>query len=307
MKINIALHAPSAIALVALTAGCVSHRTSFETRQSDDEVTLQSAGKPVLTYRLRPPAHSTLPIEAGDYFHPLMTPDGVVVTDFSPGDHKHHRGVFLAFVEMHGIKDADFWGWGEHAPIKDRRIVNRSVSLNLKGFDAVNDWTAEGTVLVREQLKAVTKTTDSANVLDLTYQLRPQADATLSRWAFSGFCVRVRRDGEITMHSPQGLVSLKNPVHTQPDSDWPDAPWYAAALKLADGKRIGAAVINHPDNPPTLWHNHRDVRMVNPCIVAPAEVKLKKGEPLTLKYRVVTFDGEVPTAALNQLAAEFRK
>jgi hypothetical protein len=92
----------------------------------------------------------------------------------------------------------------------------------------------------------------------------------------------------------------------KPESDWPDAPWYACTVKL-EGGLAGAAIINHSSNPPTLWHNHRDVRMINPCIVAPAEVNLKKGQPLRLRYRVVTFDGEVPTAALNTLAAEFRK
>jgi hypothetical protein len=47
--------------------------------------------------------------------------------------------------------------------------------------------------------------------------------------------------------------------------------------------------------------------MVNPCIVAPGAVELKKGRPLVLKYRVVVHDGAEPTELLNELAEEFRK
>ena len=69
----------------------------------------------------------------------------------------------------------------------------------------------------------------------------------------------------------------------------------------------GVAVINHPQNPPTLWHNHRDIRMLNPCIVAPAEVKLKANEPLVLRYRVVAHDGaSAAPGGSDRLAAEWR-
>jgi hypothetical protein len=45
--------------------------------------------------------------------------------------------------------------------------------------------------------------------------------------------------------------------------------------------------------------------MLNPCIVAPAEVKLKANQPLVLRYRVVAHDGAVPTEALKKLATEW--
>src|SRR6266853_931755 len=96
-----------------------------------------------------------------------------------------------------------FRGWGEHAPVKGRRIVNQ--------------W------------------------------LRPR----------------------ITDES----------VSFRADNTWE----YACEQTLADGKQIGAAVLNHPKNPPTLWHNHPDIRMINPCIVATAEVELKGGKPLGLR------------------------
>ena len=291
--------------LPILLSGCAS-RSATEVRRSDSQVELVRSGQRVLVYNLRPPPNSGLPVESGDYFHPLTTPGGVVVTEFVPGDHKHHRGLFLGWVEMHGAKDADFMGWGAHAPVKDRRIVNRSVALTLDGFTARNDWLAEDTVLIEEKVEATSSTADGLNVLDLVYRLTPKSDLTLSRWAFSGFCLRLRKDGDIRISSPAGLVLLPNPVHTKPESDWPDAPWYAGEQTLPGGAHVGTAVMSHPSNPPTLWHNHRDVRLLNPCIVAPGEVKLAAGKPLVLRYRVVTFDGALPVEKLNALAKEWR-
>ena len=295
------------VVLAMLSVGCATTDPSrLQIEQSASQVSVFTAsGQQVLGYHLRPPPGTKLVVESGGFFHPLTTPRGVVVTDFAPTDHPHHRGVFLGWVEMHGAKDADFWGWGEHAPTRNRRIVNRSITPTQNGFRASNDWVADDMVLIREELRASVTAADTANVLELVYRLRPQSDVTLSRWAFGGFCLRTRKDGRIGFYSPKGEASLPDPNYLKPDSDWPDAPWYAATVTLEDGKRFTAAVLNHPQNPPALWHNHRDVRMINPCIAAPAEVKLTKGKPLTLRYRVVAADGDVPTELLNRLAKEW--
>lgn len=299
MKLTASLILPA-----MLFAGCAT-RQAAELRRSETQVEILRSDRPILAYNLRPPPNSGLPVEAGGYFHPLRTPAGVVVTDFVPSDHKHHRGLFLAWVEMHGAKDADFWGWGAHAPIKDRRIVNRSAVPTQDGFTARNDWVAENTVILEERLIAKSTSVDGLNILDLEYQFTSMEGVILSRWAFSGFSLRGRKDADIRIWSPTGLVTLPNPSHTKPESDWPDAPWYASEQTLPNGVRFGAAVMSHPSNPPTLWHNHRDMRMLNPCIVAPAEVKLTAGKPLVLRYRVVTFDGALPASRLDTLAASY--
>ncbi len=280
-------------------------------REGQAIVARTESGTAAAEYQLEAPPDAGLPVESGGFFHPLTTPGGAVVTDLAPPDHPHHRGVFLAWVEMHGSKDADFWGWGEHAPVSDRRIVHRDAELlEEKGaelrFRVRNAWEAEGEELVEEVLTATLRPGREINVLDLEYAITPAADLILARWAFSGFCLRLRRDGDLTLLSPTGVEERLNPVHIDPDSDWPDAAWYAGEIKLAGGSKLGAAVMNHPGNPPTLWHNHRDVRMINPCIVAPSEVRLKGGEKLTLRYRVATFDGPARPELLNRLAAEWR-
>lgn len=269
-----------------------------------------SGGKTVLKYQLDRPATSKLTVESGCYFHPVATPNGTTITAEAPSDHPHHRGIFLGWVEMHGRKDADFWGWGEHAPIKQRRIVNQKVSglhggVGQAGFHAENEWLAEGDPLIKENLEAKISAVASAYLIDLTYTLIPESALKLSRWAFSGFCVRTRKDGQLEAFGPDGAVQFPNPKHTEPQSDWPAARWYDYTLHLEGGKTAGVAVLDHPRNPASLWHNHRDVRMLNPCIVAPGEVLLPAKRPLVLRYRVVVHDGPMPRELLNRLHAEW--
>jgi hypothetical protein len=268
---------------------------------------MSSVGRPIVTYHFKRSKDSDLPFESDCYFHPLYTPNGTVVTDVAPSDHRHHRGVFLAWVEMHGKKDADFWGWGEHAPVKGRRIVNKRSRYGglPPAFLFDNEWIADGETLLAEQLSGRAYAAAGAHVLDLTYTLTPTNDLKLSRWAFSGFCVRTRKEGKLTAYGPGGEVKLPDPSHVKPESDWPAAPWYGYTLRFDDGKVAGVAVIDHPKNPASLWHNHRGVRMLNPCIVAPGEVQLKAGKPLVLRYRVVAHDGPTPRELLDRLAKEW--
>ena len=272
-----------------------------------DAVSVTSGDKEAVRYQLRKPADSKLAVDSACYFHPLTTPSGVVVTDVAPSDHKHHRGIFLAWLVMKGKKDADFWGWGMYAPIKDRVIVNKSAKVDGSTINAENEWRAEGETMLVEKLKADVKTAGASRVLDLTYTLTADTDIQMTRWAFSGFCVRLRKDGKATIESPEGEVKRPAPHHLQPESDWPAQPWYAYAMTLPDGAQAGCAVLDHPKNPKSLWHNAASIRMLNPCIVAPGEFTIKAGEPLVLRYRVVAWDGALPREQLNTLSTEFSK
>ena len=295
---------------VTLCATAVLRAENVLETTADAVVVRSSRSGEVVRYVLQKPADSPLAAESACYFHPLRSPSGVVLTDVGPDDHRHHRGVFLAWVEMHSAAgDADFWGWGEHAPTKGRRIVNREVRKTTGtgervGFTARNEWLADDRVVLHEELRTELATREALHVFDLAYSLTAPAELTLSRWAFSGFCVRMRKEN-VAAWDPAGAVKLPPPQHTKPESDWPDRPWYAFTLRGNDARQAGVAVLNHSDNPRTLWHNVVSLGMLNPCIVAPAEVKLAPGKSLGLRYRVVTFDGDVPTAKLDAIAREW--
>ncbi len=286
---------------------------TVEIEEGEEAVVVRRGEEEILRYWLRKPADSTCSSPSACYFHPLTTPSGERVTDLAPDDHLHHRGVFLAWLEVRSDRTAgDFWGWGKFAPLEDRLIANAGVE-NLvataggASFLARNEWRAAETVLLRENLRTGVHLGAEARIYDFDYTFGSDEDLTLGQFAFCGFSVRTRKDGTITAHDPDGPVSLPSPSHLKPETDWPDRPWYAFEIRLESGKALGVAVINHPDNPPTLWHNVGKIGLLNPCIVAPAPLRIEREAGLRLRYRVVCFDGGVPTDDLDRAAADFAR
>lgn len=300
-----------AFGLAAAAAAAQEEAPTFAVRRADGAVVVERNGREVLRYQLRKPEGSALSVESACYFHPLATPAGVAVTDVAPDDHRHHRGIFLAWVQMHGARDADFWGWGQHAPKKDRVIVNREVTDVRDGaaaaFRARNAWLAEGVPVLHETLDASLRAEGPAHVLDLAYTLTAEKDTRLARWAFSGFCLRARKDGSAEAEGPEGPARFPAPHHLKPESNWPAARWYGLTLRRPDGAAAAVAVVDHPGNPPSTWHNAIAIRMINPSIVAPGEVTLRAGEPLLLRYRVIAQDGPFSRELVRRLADAWGK
>jgi len=268
-------------------------------------------GRTVFSYMTKKPAATNLTANSVCCLYPLNTPSGERAVDFAPGDHRHHRGVFLAWHSTKGKVKADFWGWGSWAPTEGRVIKNRSVKLATADakhavLEVKNDWMVEDDAMIKEATSVTACETQGVYVVDMEYKLTAIVDATLDQTAFGGFCVKGRKDGEAFYCSPDGKVDLPNPHHLKPETDWPAADWYDYTIKLESGKTVGIAVLDHPDNPPSTWHNLHPIAMVNPCIVAPGPVTIKRGQTLTLRYRLVVHDGPPPLDVLKELNADWR-
>jgi hypothetical protein len=229
------------------------------------------------------------------YFHPLTTPKGMVLTEVAPADHPHHRGIFLGWVEMHGKKDADFWGWGQPAPIKDRRVVSRDVKIDGDAVLISNEWVAEDVVIVREKTRARLSEKDGIRILDMEIALAVDARLTVSKWAFSGFAVRAKKEGIRSVEGPAGAVDLKAPSHLKPETNWPAAAWYGFQYESA-----GIAVAA----PPSPWHVVKGIGLLNPAPQAAGPIVIEPGTALKLAYRVMTWDGPTPREALNALVTK---
>ena len=57
----------------------------------------------------------------------------------------------------------------------------------------------------------------------------------------------------------------------------------------------------------STWHNLTPIAMVNPCIVAPGPVTIKKGQTLRLRYGLVVHDGPVDLELLSKVSKRWRE
>lgn len=280
--------------------------------------TLKDAdGRVVFTYLTGKPAG--IPLEGNSVccIHPFNTPSGIAATDIAPPDHRDHRGIFLAWHDMSFTRKgetlrADFWGWGKFAPTEGRMIVNRDVRLARSDASSAdvavtNDWMIEQARVLQEATTIRASMDQGARVLDLTFRLTPDHDMTINRVAFSSLCFRCRKDGEYAYADPNGAIALPDSSPTNPDSDWPSRPWYSDTITHPGGTVVASALIDHPSNPPSVWHGVRMLSLLNPCIAARAPVAVKAKRSLTLRYRAVTQDGAFPAGMLDRMAAAWRK
>ena len=288
-------------------------------------------GKLVLEYVTVRPDNIGLTAPSAAYFDPVNTPSGERVTNVAPNDHPHHRGIFFGFMnsEFHVPSDyskapsthpvkgftverGDFWAWGAYAPREGRVIQNRSVRLISADADHAqieihNDWLIDNHKMLDETDEAIVSERDGMYVLDLYYRLAPLYDYELLQTAFGGFDFQAQKYGDSYFSTAAGKVTLPDPHYSYPLTDWPPEPWYDYTIKLAsDGKTVGATVVDHPLNPPSMWHNARYLWMLAPCITAFGPMTIHPDTPLTLRYRVLVHDGAPQIDTIQKLAEQWR-
>jgi hypothetical protein len=262
-------------------------------------------------------------------FHPVNTPSGERITSLAPNDHPHHRGMYLTWHDAEfrepigpprsatasafgwNITKVDFWGWGQYAPREGRVIQNTSIALTSGDatraqLEIHNDWNVNNRKMLDETTTAAVTERDGVYVIDVSFRLAPLVDYQINRQSFSGFNLQARKDGESYYTNSAGTVMLRDAHYSTPELNWPPAPWYGYVIKLANGKTLGAAVLDHPSNPPSTWHQSRGLWMLNPNIAAIGAYTIHVGTPLTLRYRVVVHDGPTPTAVVDKLSDEWR-
>jgi Methane oxygenase PmoA len=288
-------------------------------------------GMLVLKYVTVRPDNIGLTAPSAAYFDPVNTPSGVRITNVAPNDHPHHRGIFFGFMnsEFHvpndnsngaatrpvksfTVKRGDFWAWGEYAPREGRVIQNRSVKLigadgDRAQIEIHNDWLIDNKKMLDETDEAIVSKRDGMYVLDLYYRLAPLYDYDILPSGFGGFSLQAQKFGESYFSTAAGKVTLPDPNYSYPLTDWPPEPWYDFTIKLAaGGKTVGAAVVDHPLNPPSMWHNARYLWMLAPCLTAFGPMEITPSTPLTVRYRVLVHDGGPQTDSIQKLAQEWR-
>jgi hypothetical protein len=286
-------------------------------------------GRVVFDYLTKKPADAGLTSPSAACFHPVLTPTGERVTALAPDDHPHHRGVYLAWHDSEfrqpiarptgptrplfgwNITTADFWGWGEYAPREGRVIENTAVTLRRADsshaeIEITNEWRVRNRRLADELNRTTVTERDGVFVIDYDFTITPVVDYVLHKASFGGFNLQARKDGESYFTNAAGMITLPDPHYSVPELNWPAAAWYGYVVKLASGKTVGAAVIDHPTNPPSTWHNSRTLWMLNPSVSALGPITIRPNAPLTLRYRVVVHDGPTPTALVERLSDEFR-
>lgn len=182
------------------------------------------------------------------YVHPLYAPNGAPISQDSPADHVHHRGLMLAWSDVKGF---DFWGEANtdapHGRIVHRRFEKfEHTRGHAPGFVELNDWIAGGKVLVMERRTLRAPDIDpDATWLEWESELRAaEGPVALSAQGhpYDGLGIR------FVASMDRGSVLNSNGTSTIEAANGEAAHWCAYTGSLGTGC-CTVAIFNAPANP----------------------------------------------------------
>ena len=283
-------HAAVALLLLAVLMGVARAESRFAFRDaSPDSLELLENGQPVFVYN-----HGMILREGVDekfrrssYLHPVYAPNGALLTDDFPKDHRHHRGICWSWPDVQFLgKTYDVWAVeGMHQRFVTWR--KRETAAGKAVLSVENGWFVGDRKAVREFVEiTVHPSKGGRRVMD--FDLRFEAVDEPVRIAgreikgYGGFGVRFApRDGTV-IRTEKGIEAK--------DSDMIPHPWAELEATFA-GKRAGMRIEDAPENPgdrPVGWClRHYGYLAANyPGLSA---ITLEPGHPLRLRYRVTVF------------------
>lgn len=240
------------------------------------------------------------------FFFPVNGPlSGGTVTSMRNGEYPHHSSLFFACDRVNG---GNYWQEG----LDRGRIISIGARiLEAKGEQVVIEdeciWKrpdAEAPIKDRRKI-TISAPVKGIYQLDFDIEMEMLMDVTILKTNHSLFSARIDADLTVkqggTMINSEGKEGEKGTFGVA-------SPWIDCSGKRETGVE-GIAIMQHPSNKwfPSPWFT-RDYGFISPTpMYWPAndkETTLKKGEKVTLRYRVLVHEGNSKQAGI---ATQFEK
>jgi hypothetical protein len=261
------------------------------------------------------------PAPADPHFDLLATADGRNLVWVHPPDHSWHYGHWFSWKMINGV---NFWetdrktgvGAGQAKVLKPSiKIGESSATVRYRReyrlrADAEPVMKDQFTITIRPPEKpgfgpqidwTITTTALADVILDRTPL--PDEPGGKPHGGYGGLSWRGAKGlSDVRFLDSKGRIGMD--IHRK------HARWADARGTLAD-KAAGIAIFDHPGNPghPTSWFlvatEEQPFWYLNPALLQPKPLRLKKGESFTHRYRVLVHDGSPDARALDREAKEF--
>ena len=255
-------------------------------------------------------------------------------------DHPHHVGIWLNYGRVNGL---DFWNNSTKVPAekKDRygTIYHRSIDKVENGNGKINlvttsDWkSADGTLILTESTTFEFNVQEDIRYIDRTTTLTAVVPEVLFADNKEGmFAIRVTRELELPVNKPIKVVGLdgkpvekisnegvtgnyRSATGIEGKQVWGSRARWMKLFGEINEEKESIIIIDHPSNPgyPTYWHAREyglfSANTLGQKIFSKGEhelnLKLKSGESVTFRYRLVSATGAISDERINQMTDQF--
>ena len=265
------------------------------------QLVLSSGDRPIAVYNT---AYVPSPDPAQPWFgrsgflHPVMTPQGRVVTDGFPADHLHQHGLMFAWTRStFGGKPVDFWnsakqeGRVEHVETLHHTADHIEVRLQ---HVVTNGGQAVVALCEIWKIDRVPHPTMHVFDLESTQVCAGERPLLLPEYHYGGMCVRG------PLHWNSGNVMLTSEGKGQQEGNHSRPNWVAISGSV-DGQPCGLAAFSHPNNfrspQPVRLHPQMPYFCFAPMVLG--EFEISPAAPYVSRFRFAAFDGPVDADILS--------
>lgn len=290
-----------------------SPHTAMSQRKENGDLSLNQAGKSLLTYRYGmtyPPEGVDSIFKKSGYIHPIITPKGDTLTRIQPPDHYHHYGMWGPWTHTRiDTVRVDFWNLGE--------------GMGTVLFKTFKDTNSGGVFssFTAAQEHIDFKTPKAPQVaLNEDLQLRLWNLGRADRYMFdytTSFSSPLENGILFEAYRYGGGLGLRFTERWKADNcavltsagkdrltaDGSNARWAIVSGASTDGKgSSGILFMSYAENrmhpePMRIWpidgNNGRGDMFFEFCPIRHEEWQIEPNKKYELKYRMVVFDGEL--------------
>jgi hypothetical protein len=289
---------------------------------SDGTLLLTDNGKKVLQYNFKtvyPPEGVDTVFKRSGFIHPLWSPEGHVLTQINPPDHRHHVGIWNPWTEvLFQGKEVDFWNLvKKQGTVKFSKFISKTEGPVFGGFRALQEHVVFNDTTMRTEKTALNEVWDirvynignKMWLWDFTSILNCATPdpVILKEYRYGGFGFRATHDW-----NDQNSKVLTSTGKTRKDADATTARWCMIDGDVAGG-HSGILFMGYPTNynfpePMRVWPEHMNKRGDVFFSFSPTrnmDWPLMPDKSYVLKYRMLVYEGTITAETAESVWKSF--
>ncbi|MDH6535557.1 hypothetical protein D0T51_09885 [Parabacteroides sp. 52] len=291
----------------------------MEVEDTQSALILKREGKGILQYNYTftsPPKGVDKVFGRSGFIHPAYSPAGHVLTNIQPRDHYHHYGIWNPWTRVEYDKKVyDLWNLGDKQGTVRATGIHATVEGNVfSGYSAGLDhviFSASGEkVIMGEEMVVRAWNTPEAFMWDFDSFLSPSTalPVVIKAYRYAGFSWRGTEEW-----TKENCEMMTSEGKSRQQIDGSIARWIYTTGQCGTD-RAGIMFLAHPDNynspePLRIWDENanggRGDAFMNFSPTKNKDWELKPDKTYALRYRVLTYDGEMTPERADRLWNSF--
>lgn len=288
------------------SAGCHSKKTTenaqaavesyLRVEQNKDDGTISvfktDGEEPILTQNAK--------TDFRPYLHPIAAPDGNgVLTEYSPGHHKHQTGLYWGFTRVNGRDyfhnpKGDFWRRVSAGIVQD---TGKTVKWQTV-YDLLDE---KGNAVMRETQNWSMRASNGRFFLDLEWKGEAKTDITIGKYDYGGLFLRMPWRKDINGAVVNAARQRNEKAEGQP------AMWIDAGMQVEGREDLAhIAIFDHPDNKgyPQRWRVDEQLG-IGPARARTGDWTIPQGETEIIRHQLMVYTGDLNDVELTKKWNEF--